>query len=274
MAPFFLASAPVSVLDQAKQLIESRGGYYAAGDKDDIFNSMTLGDQESWKVGWKGKVEMLINILKKQNHGQKVIALAIAGGPACDWERGELHNTFCKSHKELVLKQLGDMEDLEAWLNKHHPIAAAGAPRPAVMEREGGTGNRSASGSGLSSAKVAPAPPPVDRAVESAPKRIPSYEYDPAPEQVKNFRGPCVDCCKPLAPCCCVSADGEAIFCCVPTEPNYFLPACLHMALCPQLGCNPRVGFGDQDFKLCQFFVLNLLVFCLQGKKDNTPNLW
>eukprot|EP00900_Chrysochromulina_parva_P018879 jgi/Chrpa1/26993/Chrysochromulina_OHIO_Genome00008865-RA len=55
------------------------------------------------------------------------------------------------------------------------------------------------------------------------------------PEQVKHFRGPCADCCKPLAPCCCVSADGEAIFGCVPTEPNYFLPACLHMALCPQM---------------------------------------
>jgi hypothetical protein len=55
---------------------------------------------------------------------------------------------------------------------------------------------------------------------------------------VKNFRGPCADCCKPLAPCCCVSADGEAIFGCVPTEPEYLLPACLHMALCPQMGCD------------------------------------
>ena len=112
--PFFLASAPVSVLDRAKRLVESRGGYYAAGDKDDIFNSMTLGDQESWKVGWKGKVEMMINILKKQNPGQKVTALAIAGGPACDWERGELHNTFCSNtFCELVLKQLGDMERIQ-----------------------------------------------------------------------------------------------------------------------------------------------------------------
>ena len=122
-SPFFLASAPVSVLDRAKRLVESRGGYYAAGDKDDIFNSMTLGDQESWKVGWKGKVEMLINILKKHNPGRKVTALAIAGGPACDWERGELHNTFCSNHRELVLKQLGDMEDLEFWLDRYHPAS-------------------------------------------------------------------------------------------------------------------------------------------------------
>ena len=122
-SPFFLASAPVSVLDRAKRLVESRGGEYAAGDKDDIFNSMTLGDQESWKVGWKGKVEMCINLLKRHNPGQQVTALAIAGGPACDWERGELHNTFCRSHRELVLKQLGDIEDLQSWLDRYHPAS-------------------------------------------------------------------------------------------------------------------------------------------------------
>jgi hypothetical protein len=62
---------------------------------------------------------------------------------------------------------------------------------------------------------------------------------------VKNFRGPCAACCKPLAPCCCVSADGEAIFGCVPTEEGCILPACLHMTLCPQLGCDPMGGFED-----------------------------
>ena len=226
--PFFLASAPVSVLDRAKRLVESRGGYYAAGDKDDIFNSMTLGDQESWKVGWKGKVEMMINILKKQNPGQKVIALAIAGGPACDWERGELHNTFCKNHRELVLKQLGDMEDLEAWLDKNHPFAASGAPRSSVMNREGGTGNRSAF------AKVAPAPPPgqeearelqvknfrsaVGSCLSSTGSGLASISgccvssagscLEPY-ERGKNFRGPCADCI--AAGCCLASILG----CCI-----------------------------------------------------------
>ena len=119
--PFFLASAPVSELSRAKDLVTARGGEYAAGDRDDIFNSMTLQEQESWKVGWKGKVEMLINILKKHNRGKKITALAIAGGPACDWERAELRNTFCKNHAELVLKQLGDVEDLEMWLDRYHP---------------------------------------------------------------------------------------------------------------------------------------------------------
>jgi len=122
-SPFFLASAPVSALDDAKRLVQSRGGEYAAGDKEDIFNNMTLNDQESWRVGWKGKVEMCINLLKRHNPGQQVTALAIAGGPACDWERGELRNVFCRSHPELVLKQLGDIEDLQLWLDKYHPAS-------------------------------------------------------------------------------------------------------------------------------------------------------
>ena len=92
------------------------------------------------------------------------------------------------------------------------------------------------------------------------------------PEQVKHFRGPCAACCKPLAPCCCVSADGEAIFGCVPTDRGYFLPACLHMALCPQLGCDPRGGFEYFDF--CEpmgnegcfvSFFSTLFFCCLQG---------
>ena len=81
---------------------------------------------------------------------------------------------------------------------------------------------------------------------------------------VKHFRGPCADCCKPLAPCCCVSADGEAIFGCVPTEPGYILPACLHMALCPQLGCDPKGGFLQLDCREFCFYTLLPFVCCCQ----------
>ena len=87
---------------------------------------------------------------------------------------------------------------------------------------------------------------------------------------VKNFRGPCADCCKPLAPCCCVSADGEAIFGCVPTKPGYFLPACLHMALCPQLGCDPMGGDEKTDC-CCGPLIATLqftpFVFCIQDTR-------
>ena len=94
----------------------------------------------------------------------------------------------------------------------------------------------------------------------------------PTPEKVKHFRGPCADNCKLLAPCCCVSADGEAVFGCVPTEPNYLLPACLHMALCPQLGCDPKGGnptITDDTGKIClQTSVLTLFLICRQEGKD------
>ena len=96
------------------------------------------------------------------------------------------------------------------------------------------------------------------------------------PEQVKHFRGPCADCCKPLAPCCCVSADGEAIFGCVPTDRSYFLPACLHMALCPQLGCDPKGGFWFVDYKdLClDTLVTTLFVSCVQSQEDCCVTHW
>jgi hypothetical protein len=89
------------------------------------------------------------------------------------------------------------------------------------------------------------------------------------PEQVKHFRGPCAACCKPLAPSCCVSADGEAIFGCVPTDRSYFLPAWLHMALCPQLGCDPRGGNKEMEtLELFLFPLTNLPFFCVQGTRD------
>ena len=91
--------------------------------KDDIFNSKTLNKDEAWKVGWKGKVEATINILKRHNPGKDITCLAIAGGQACDWERAELRNTFCENHPQLKLKQLGDFDDLRRWLDEVHPLA-------------------------------------------------------------------------------------------------------------------------------------------------------
>ena len=93
---------------------------------------------------------------------------------------------------------------------------------------------------------------------------------------VKHFRGPCAAYCKPLAPCCCVSADGEAIFGCVPTDLKYFLPACLHMALCPQLGCDPRGGDEKLDYccgPLIFTLVLTPFLCCLQFT-DYTSWYW
>ena len=102
---------------------------------------------------------------------------------------------------------------------------------------------------------------------------------------VKNFRGPYADRCKPLAPCCCVSADGEAIFCCVLTKPGYILPMCLHMVLCPQTGCDPKGGAmkpgaweawedGPSSVNICWCWTctyVNELCCCSQGKTVPLP---
>ena len=55
-------------------------------------------------------------MLERAYPGQVITVLAVAGGPACDWERGELRSNFCPQYPTLRLKQLGDLEDLEAWL--------------------------------------------------------------------------------------------------------------------------------------------------------------
>ena len=94
---------------------------------------------------------------------------------------------------------------------------------------------------------------------------------------VKHFRGPCAARCKPLAPYCCVSADGEAIFGCVPTDRGYFLPAFLHMALCPQLGCDPKGGFGklyDCERLCIATLFSNLFVSCQQTHDECCVWYW
>ena len=64
--------------------------------------------------------------------------LAIAGGPACDWERGELRNTFMPKHPTAELKVLGDFRRLQGVVreelqdgqgthsHRHGPLAGLG----------------------------------------------------------------------------------------------------------------------------------------------------
>mmetsp|Transcript_50735 Transcript_50735/g.93156 ORF Transcript_50735/g.93156 Transcript_50735/m.93156 type:complete len:303 (-) Transcript_50735:287-1195(-) len=119
--PFFLASCPSELLADAIIIMKKYGGFYAAGDADDVFNKDVLAgaeQTESWKAGWKGKVEMCFNMMKQMSPGKQIIAIAVAGGPACDWERQQIFTRFCKVHEDLLLKQVGDIEDLEAWLQR------------------------------------------------------------------------------------------------------------------------------------------------------------
>lgn len=126
LCPFFLASCPDKGLREGIDLVQRFGGFYAAGDKDDIFNKDVLVGEaadkakaESWQVGWKGKVEMCFNMLRQLHPDKEYVwAIAVAGGPACDWERGELRNRFCKVHTDMKLKICGDLDDLEAWIER------------------------------------------------------------------------------------------------------------------------------------------------------------
>lgn len=127
--PFFLASAPISDLRRAIQLAKRYGGRYAAGDADDTFNKDLLPAAElksgeaQWQVGWLGKVKMCFDMLKDDfedsDPSVKITAIAIAGGPACDWERGQLRNNFMDKLPQFELKQIGDYEGYEMWLDKY-----------------------------------------------------------------------------------------------------------------------------------------------------------
>ena len=85
--------------------------------------------------------------------------------------------------------------------------------------------------------------------------------------RLSSFQGPAKDCCAPLA-CCCISADGDTLCCCVRTQSDYTLPLCLHMCLCPQQGCDP-IPTGrsrDKPQTACkQNVAANLCCMCVQN---------
>ena len=136
--PFFLASGPVGILEQAIQVTLLHGGEYSAGDAQDKFNKDILDpnnkDDGNWHAAWKGKTSQTYRILKRLHPTKRIDVVAIAGGPACDWERGELRNNFCQEYPDMFLKQIGDYDDYVAWLERTYP---RGESEPvAVLEIE------------------------------------------------------------------------------------------------------------------------------------------
>lgn len=119
--PFFLASCPDNILPEAVAVTKKYGGFAAAGteSKDGGITDKPGADVEKlecWRSGWRGKVDMCLHMLRQLMPEKLIVAVAVAGGPACDWERAELRNRFCALYEDLRLKQVGDVEDLEAWL--------------------------------------------------------------------------------------------------------------------------------------------------------------
>ena len=79
----------------------------------------------------------------------------------------------------------------------------------------------------------------------------------------------------PLA-CCCVSADGNKVYGCVPTKYDYLLPLCLHTCLCPQQGGSPCPSrHGDCCQNVCVNPLLNNTCLCCiqkRGKNEEDVN--
>ena len=135
-----------------------------------------------------------------------------------------------------------------------HETAIAHGLMPMVMERE--EGRRLVE----ESQKVEAEARRVEAEAQAAKERA---EAQAKVAWKKHFRGPCEDCCTPLAGCCCcVSADGEAVWGCVPASDSYgyVLPACLHLCLCPQQGCGDPTLKSDEPVKAFfeAFLVVNL----------------
>jgi len=96
--PFFLASCPEALLEDASIVTTAYKGAVAAGARDDYFNKDFVFNAggtkaERWKEGMLGKMYQCALMMSEQHPSKEVIAVAIIGGPACDWERHQLEDT-------------------------------------------------------------------------------------------------------------------------------------------------------------------------------------
>ena len=95
-----------------------------------------------------------------------------------------------------------------------------------------------------------------------------SSKTDAVQGRASNFSGPCKAFCMPMASCC-VDADADWLCCCVPIKsPDYILPLCLHMCLCPQQGCDPIPTLRSRDKPKTAYkqnVAANLCCMCVQN---------
>ena len=171
-----------------------------------------------------------------------------------------------------------------------HAQAIAHGVIPMVMEREEGRRIVEEARKAEAEAKAA-----KERAVaeaRAAKERAAAEKREANAARTSQFQdGPCKECCMPLA-CCCVSADGNKVYGCVPTKYDYWLPLCLHTCLCPQQGGSPCPS-GHNELKCADYFLFPLFNnacctciqepgMCIQGyshescfrkpKRDSNPH--
>jgi len=88
--PFFLASTTDREYDKAVSVVLKAGGENSTGVQQDMLNKDVLYEKKEWKKGMFAKWFQCIDKLSRLYPGKEIIALCIAGGPACDWERTQM----------------------------------------------------------------------------------------------------------------------------------------------------------------------------------------
>merc|ERR1712217_836451 len=79
--------------------------------------------RESWQTGWKGKVVQAIQMIQDEHPGTPIILIAVAGGPACEWEREVLLSGKLKQHcPNARLKFCSVLPELESFLSRGAPL--------------------------------------------------------------------------------------------------------------------------------------------------------
>ena len=161
------------------------------------------------------------------------------------------------------------------------PVAKPAQPgSPSPPQQQGGQGEAH-HGSAAAAEKLAIAKGVMPKEMEREEGKRPNAD------RTSHFDGPCKECCVSCVPLCCVSADGETLYGCVPTQlggkpVDYVLPLCLHTCLCPQQGGHPcpERSSGPCETCLVAFLFANSpVLFCPQyawnAKEDDreTPKL-
>lgn len=116
---FIVASAPEHVLREVRSITERYNGFYTAGDKDDTFNDRILRDAgfaSQWRSAWLGKTEAAIQMANSFRPGLRVHLVVIRGGPACEWERGQIESNLVPSRREVQLQTFDTIGELAHWL--------------------------------------------------------------------------------------------------------------------------------------------------------------
>lgn len=141
--PFFLASTTDGEYDKAVNVVIKAGGENATGVAADYLNKEILWSKPAseaekpkseWKKGMYSKWFQCIDKLHRLYPGREIIALCIAGGPACDWERYHmtdpklLPNVDQKTHirsnfPNIRLKVGANAKDLADFIQRGLPLS-------------------------------------------------------------------------------------------------------------------------------------------------------